>query len=116
MVYSVVAILVINAAYLSSCLVKSVGPSHPFGVKIVSISLSLFFTKVSPSDVYCVIFGIVNSCKLRGVVFFVSLTRIVIVADNSLSVFDGVNFDFSESTFSGMNLICTVTLATVSPV
>ena len=72
--------------------------------------------KVSPSDVKCVVFGIVNSSKLSGVDFFVSSTRIVIVANNSLSVLHGINFDFSGSTFSGMNLICTVTLAMVSPV
>ena len=116
MVNSVVAILVTNAAYLSSRLVKSVGPSHPFGVKIVSISLSLFFKKVSPSDVKRVIFGTVNSSKLSGVDFFVSSTRIVIVVNNSLSVLHGINFDFSGSTFRGMNLICMVTPATVSPV
>ena len=45
-----------------------------------------------------------------------SLTHILIVANNSLSVLHRINFDFSGSTFSGMNLICTVTLAMVSPV
>ena len=73
--------------------------------------------KVSSSDVNCEIVGIVNSLMLSGVDFFVSSIHVLIVANNSLSVLHGmIFFSFSGSTFSGMNLICTVTPAIVSPV
>ena len=45
-----------------------------------------------------------------------SLTRTAIVGDYLLSVFNGLNFCCSGSAFSGMNLMCTVTLAMFSPV
>ena len=111
------ATLVMNVAYLSSRFVSSVGSSHLFRVKIVLISLSAFLIKVSPSDVNHEIVGVVNSLMLSGVDFFVSLIRVLIVANDSLPVLHGmIFFSFSGSTFSGMNLICMVTPAIVSPV